>query len=96
MNSVRQSTGYRTNCIRLHRGNIAVRTLKALGRLVGIDRKAEVVTVEYAHEGDRSDEYGYLELDLSNTDPGHQLLIVKVSDEIAGRQATSAVSFAIR
>ena len=80
----------------LHRGNIAVRTLKALGRLVGVDKKAEVVTVEYAHEGDRSDEYGYLELDMSNTDPGHQLLIVKVSDEIADSRATSAVSFAIR
>ena len=80
----------------LNKGNIAVRTLNALGRLVGIDKKAEVVTVEYAHEGDRSDEYGYLELDMSNTDPGHQLLIVKVSDEIAGRRAKSAVSFAIR
>ncbi len=80
----------------LNKGNIAVRTLKALGRLVGIDHKAEVVTVEYAHEGDRSDEYGYLELDMSNTDPGHQLLIVKVSDEIADSRATSAVSFAIR
>ena len=80
----------------LNKGNIAVRALKALGRLVGIDRKAEVVTVEYAHDGDKTDEYGYLELDMSKTDPGHQLLIVKVSDEIAGSQASSAVSFAIR
>ena len=80
----------------LNKGNLAVRSLKALGRLVGIDRKAEVVTVEYAHEGDKADEYGYLELDMSKTDPGHQLLIVKVSDEVAGSQASSAVSFAIR
>ena len=80
----------------LNKGNIAVRALKALGRLVGIDRKAEVVTVEYAHDGDKTDEYGYLELDMSKTDPGHQLLIVKVSDEIADSQASSAVSFAIR
>ena len=80
----------------LNRGNIAVRTLKAVGRLVGIDRKAEVVSVEYAHEGDKADEHGYLELNMSNTDPGRQLLIVKVSDEIAGSKATSAVSFAIR
>ena len=80
----------------LNRGNIAVRTLKAVGRLVGIDRKAEVVSVEYAHEGDKADEHGYLELNMSNTDPGRQLLIVKVSDEISGSNATSAVSFAIR
>ena len=80
----------------LNKGNLAVRVLKALGRLVGIDRKAEVVTVEYAHEGDKADEYGYLELDMSKTDPGHQLLIVKVFDELAGSQAKSAVSFAIR
>ena len=80
----------------LNKGNLAVRSLKALGRLVGIDRKAEVVTVEYAHEGDKADEYGYLELDMSKTDPGHQLLIVKVFDELAGSQTSSAVSFAIR
>lgn len=80
----------------LNKGNLAVRTLKSLGRLVGIDRKAEVVTVEYAHEGDKADEYGYLELDMSKTDPGHQLLIVKVFDELAGSQTSSAVSFAIR
>ena len=80
----------------LNKGNLVVRTLKALGRLVGIDRKAEVVTVEYAHEGDNADEYGYLELDMSKTDPGHQLLIVRVTDEIVGSQASSAVSFAIR
>lgn len=80
----------------LNKGNVAVKILKALGRLVGIDRKAEVVNVEYAHEGDRADEYGYLELDMSKTDPGHQLLIVKVSDEIAGSHASSEVSFAIR
>ena len=80
----------------LNKGNLAVRTLKSFGRLVGIDRKAEVVTVEYAHEGDKADEYGYLELDMSKTDPGHQLLIVKVFDELAGSQTSSVVSFAIR
>ena len=80
----------------LNKGNLAVRVLKSLGRLVGIDRKAEVVTVEYAHDGDKADEYGYLELDMSKTDPGHQLLIVKVFDELAGSQTSSAVSFAIR
>ena len=80
----------------LNKGNIAVRTLKSIGRLVGIERKAEVVTVEYAHEGGKADELGYLELDMSNTDPGHQLLIVKVSDEMAGSHATSEISFAIR
>ncbi|MDE2998855.1 MAG: tetratricopeptide repeat protein [Gemmatimonadota bacterium] len=80
----------------LNKGNVAVRILKALGRLVGVKQQAEVVTVEYDHEGDKADEYGYLELDMSKTDPGHQLLIVKVSDAIAGSQATSAVSFAIR
>ena len=58
----------------LQEGNISVRMLNALGRLVGVDRKAEVVTVEYAHEGGKADDYGYLELDMSNTDPGRQLV----------------------
>ena len=55
----------------LQEGNISVRMLNALGRLVGVDRKAEVVTVEYAHEGGKADDYGYLELDMSNT-PGRR------------------------
>ena len=95
---LRCSTKYRVSyeLHSLQEGNISVRMLKALGRLVGVDRKAEVVTVEYAHEGGKADDYGYLELDMSNTEPGHQLLIVKVSDEIADSYATSAVSFAIR
>ncbi|MDE3258735.1 MAG: tetratricopeptide repeat protein [Gemmatimonadota bacterium] len=80
----------------LNKGNVAVRILKALGRLVGVNKQAEVVTVQYSHEGDKADDYGYLELDMSKTDPGHQLLIVKVSDEIAGSRANSAVSFAVR
>ena len=80
----------------LNKGNVAVRILKALGRLVGINKQAEVVTVEYSHEGDKADDYGYLELDMSDTDPGHQLLIVKVFDEFAGSQTASTVSFAIR
>ena len=80
----------------LNRGNVGVRILKALGRLVGINEQAEVVTVEYSHEGNKANDYGYVELDMSKTDPGHQLLIVKVSDEIADSHATSAVSFVIR
>lgn len=61
----------------LRKGNVAVRVLRALGRLIGIDNKAEIVTLEYEHVGDKADEYGYLELDMSNTDPGYQLLTVK-------------------
>ena len=80
----------------LNRGNIAVRTLKAIGRLVGIERKAEVVTVEYAHEGDRADEYGYLEMDMSDTEPGIQLLKVQVTDDISGERAVSTARFTIQ
>ena len=80
----------------LQKGNLAVRILKALGRLVGIERRAEVVTMEYEHEGNKADEYGYLQLDMSNTERGNQMFVIEVVDENEGSRAKSAVSFGIR
>ena len=80
----------------LEKGNVAVRFLTALGRMVGIDRTAEVVTVEYAHEGDKADEYGYLELDMSNTEPGRQMVTVSVVDDNTGQTTASRATFTIQ
>ena len=80
----------------LQEGNLAVRILTALGRLVGVDRESEVVTVEYAHEGDKVDDYGYLELDMSNTEPGRQLVKITVMDDNTGQTSASTATFTIR
>ena len=80
----------------LQEGNISVRMLNALGRLVGVDRKAEVVTVEYAHEEGKADDYGYLELDMSNTEPGRQLVKITVMDDNTGQTSASTATFTIR
>ena len=80
----------------LQEGNLAVRILTALGRLVGVDRESEVVTVEYAHEGDKVDEYGYLELDMSNTEPGRQLVKITVMDDNTGQTSASTATFTIQ
>ena len=80
----------------LRKGNVAVRVLRALGRLIGIDRKAEIVTVEYAHEGDRSDEFGYLEFDMSDTEPGRQSVTVSVVDDNTGQTSASRATFMIQ
>ena len=80
----------------LQGGNLAVRILTALGRLVGVDRESEVVTVEYAHEGDKVDDYGYLELDMSNTEPGRQLVKITVMDDNTGQTSASTATFTIQ
>ncbi len=80
----------------LQEGNLAVRILTALGRLVGVHRESEVVTVEYAHEGDKVDDYVYLELDLSNTEPGRQLVKITVMDDNSGQTSASTATFTIQ
>ncbi len=77
-------------------GNLAVRILSALGRMVGNKEKAQAVVVEYAHVGNQADDYVYLELDMSNTEPGMQLLKVTVMDDNTGQTSASTATFTIR
>ncbi len=91
-------TKYRVS-YKLHsteQGNLAVRVLKALGRMVGKQEKARTVIIEYEHVGNQANDYVYLELDMSNTKPGRQLLTVTVKDENSSQTSASSATFTIR
>ena len=92
------ATKYRVSCElqSQQQRNLAVRMFNVLGRLVGVEEKSEAVTVEYAHVGDEADDYGYLELDMSNTEPGRQLVKITVMDDNTGQTSASTATFTIR
>ncbi|MDA0747197.1 MAG: GWxTD domain-containing protein [bacterium] len=75
---------------------VGARILSGLGQLLGVTRADEVVAIEYEHVGQQADDQGYLELDMSNTEPGEQLLKVKVTDQNSGQQTVGTATFTIR
>ena len=76
-------------------GNLAVRVLNALGRMVGKQENAQTVVVEYEHVGNQTNDYVYLELDMSSTRPGRQLLTVTVKDVFDDNYIRAAKTFII-
>ncbi len=75
---------------------VRVDVLAALGKLLGMRDEGEVINIEYEHVGIQVDDFGYLELDMSNTEPGKQTLVVQVTDENSGQKAASTASFSIQ
>jgi GWxTD domain-containing protein len=75
---------------------LGVRVLNALGRMLGQRRERQAVVIEYAHTGERSDEPGYIQLDMSNTTPGEQEATVRVTDEVSGQTVEATARFGIR
>jgi hypothetical protein len=80
----------------LDRLPVVARILSGLGRLLGIVHdESGTVSIEYEHTGDSRDDYGYLELDLSSSEPGEQVLRVRVDDAHAGTWAEATTTFTI-
>jgi hypothetical protein len=73
-----------------------VRVLQALGRMLGRNEERQAVVIEYEHTGEQPEEHGYLQLDMSNTAPGEQVVTVKVTDEVTGASVEASARFGIR
>ena len=80
----------------LEKKSIGARILRGLGKLMGKREEEGVITIEYEQTGVDSDERGYLELDMSGSEPGAQLLKVQVGDENSGENAMVTTTFTIR
>ena len=91
---VRYRVSYQVESI--DRRPIAVRILGGLGKLLGGREERESITVDYEHTGHRSDDQGYLELDMSNCDPGRYMLRVNVTDMNSRQEAVASKLFTIR
>ena len=79
----------------IDRKSIAVRILGRLGKLLGGREDRESITVDYEHVGHRSDDRGYLELDMTNSDPGSYMLRVNVTDINSRKRAVATKVFTI-
>ena len=75
---------------------VRIDVIAALGKLLGRREEGEAINIEYDHVGIQADDYGYLELDMSNTEPGNQTLVVQVTDKNSSQKTASTASFTIR
>jgi GWxTD domain-containing protein len=77
--------------------SVVARILSGLGHLLGVRQDtSEKVAIEYEHAGEAATDYGYLELDLSRSDPGEQILRIRIVDEVTGQSTEATTTFTIR
>ena len=91
---VRYRVSYQVESI--DRRPIAARILGGLGKLLGGSEERESITVDYEHIGHRSDDSGYLELDMTNSDPGSYRLTINLTDMFSGQSASAFKVFTIK
>jgi GWxTD domain-containing protein len=73
---------------------VAVRVLRAVGRLLGIEQE-KVVTISYEQTGEAVTEFNYLEIDVSGSKGGRYELGVTVTDLNSRAQASKKATFQI-
>ena len=78
----------------LEKKSVGARILGGFGKLLGGDERT-VVRIEYEQTGTEPDERAYLELDMSNSEPGTQLLKILVTDENQGKSVGATTVFEI-
>ena len=75
--------------------SIPARILRGVGRLLRLVEKGQELTIAYEQTGDRTDEVAYVELDLTETKPGGQLVRVTVTDLLNQQEAAKEITFSI-
>lgn len=75
---------------------VGARILGGVGKLLGQQSGEGVITIDYEQVGRERQEQAYLELDLSNTEPGVQLLKVLVTDQNSGQTVGVSTTFTVR
>ena len=71
------------------------RVLHGFGRLFRLSEKDREVVVAYDQAGDQPDEVAYVELDLTEAEPGGQLVRVTVTDLSTDREVSKEITFQI-
>ncbi len=90
-------TRYRVEyTLRSHRDRaLPAKILHGLGRVFRLSEKDQEIVIAYDQAGNRPDEVAYVELDLTGTQEGRQLVRVAVSDLMADEQVSKEISFRI-
>ncbi len=74
---------------------LPAKILHGLGRVFRLSEKDQEIVIAYDQAGNRPDEVAYVELDLTGTREGGQLVRVAVTDLLADEQASKEISFSI-
>ncbi len=73
--------------------NIGARILGGVGKMLGQKSEQGVVSIEYEQVGTETQEPGYIELDMSRSEPGEKIVEIAVVDETTGQTATATATF---
>jgi hypothetical protein len=76
--------------------NVGARILGGVGKLLGQKSDQGEISIEYEQVGTEPREPGYLELDLSSSEPGEKVVEITVTDENTGQTVGRTTSFVIR
>ncbi|MBT4138083.1 MAG: hypothetical protein HOE48_09215, partial [Candidatus Latescibacteria bacterium] len=76
--------------------SVGARILGGVGKLLGQQSGEGVITIDYEQVGTEAQEQAYLELDLSNTEPGVQMLKIVITDQNTGQTAGVSTTFTVR
>ncbi|MGA1197077.1 MAG: tetratricopeptide repeat protein [Candidatus Latescibacterota bacterium] len=74
---------------------VPVRILRGLGRLLRLVEDDQQIMIAYEQVGDQQDVPTFVELDLKASEPGEQLIVVKVTDLLAEQEAQKEIRFKI-
>jgi hypothetical protein len=66
-----------------------------LGRAIRIAEKDQEIVISYEQVGEKPEEVAYVELDLSETKTGGQLVRVAVTDLVSEKTASKEITFKI-
>ena len=72
---------------------IGARILGGVGKMLGQKSEQGVISIEYEQAGTETQEPGYLELDMSRSEPGEKTVEIAVVDETTGQTATATATF---
>ena len=76
--------------------NVGARILGGVGKLLGQKSDPGAVSIEYEQVGTEPEEPGYLELDLSSSEPGEKMVEITVTDENTGQTVGTTTSFVMQ
>ncbi|MCY3872476.1 MAG: tetratricopeptide repeat protein [Gemmatimonadetes bacterium] len=72
---------------------IGARILGGVGKMLGQKSEQGVISIEYEQVGTETQEPGYLELDMSRSEPGEKIVEIAIVDETTGQTATATATF---
>ena len=75
--------------------SVPAKILRGIGRIMQVVEGEQEVKVSFEQTGDRVDDSAYVELDITESRPGGQMVKVKVTDLQSERSAEKSIRFSV-